>query len=50
MVDQPAPCTVADVGGSTCEARWFAREELETLSTDHLTEVTAEAVHAARLT
>lgn len=50
MVDQPAPPTVADVGGSTCEARWFAREELDTLPTETLTEVTAEAVQAARLT
>ncbi|WFE62285.1 NUDIX hydrolase [Micromonospora sp. WMMD714] len=50
MVDQPAPPTVTDVGGSTCEARWFAREELGALPTDRLTEVTAEAVQAARLT
>ncbi|MFI6822345.1 NUDIX hydrolase [Micromonospora sp. NPDC050187] len=49
VVDQPAPPTVADVGGSTCEARWFAREELETLPADRLTEVTAEAVQAADL-
>ncbi|WP_328343004.1 NUDIX hydrolase [Micromonospora sp. NBC_00421] len=50
MVDQPAPPTVTDVGGSTCEARWFAREELGALPADRLTEVTAEAVQAARLT
>ncbi|MGC4803699.1 NUDIX domain-containing protein [Micromonospora sp. DT233] len=49
-VDQPAPPTVIDVGGSTCEARWFAREELGALPPDHLTEVTAEAVQAAHLT
>ncbi|WP_446216877.1 NUDIX domain-containing protein [Micromonospora sp. IBHARD004] len=49
VVDQPAPPTVADVGGSTCEARWFRREELTALPTDRLTEVTAEAVHAAQL-
>ncbi|MDI5940648.1 NUDIX hydrolase [Micromonospora sp. DH15] len=49
MVDQPAPPTVTDVGGSTCEARWFAREELGALPADRLTEVTAEAVQAARL-
>ncbi|MER5701301.1 NUDIX hydrolase [Micromonospora sp. NPDC002296] len=49
-VDQPAPPIVTDVGGSTCEARWFAREELGALPTDRLTEVTAEAVQAARLT
>lgn len=50
MVDAPAPPTVADVGGSTCEARWFGRDELGALPTERLTEVTAEAVHAARLT
>ncbi|TWJ27174.1 ADP-ribose pyrophosphatase YjhB (NUDIX family) [Micromonospora sagamiensis] len=50
VVDQPAPPIVADVGGSTCEARWFARDELEALPADRLTEVTAEAVRAARLT
>ena len=31
VVDQPNPLTVADVGGSTCEARWFGREELGAL-------------------
>ncbi|MER7168660.1 NUDIX hydrolase [Micromonospora sp. NPDC000207] len=50
MVDQPAPPVVTDVGGSTCEARWFGREELGALPSDRLTEVTAEAVQAARLT
>ena len=32
------------------EARWFAREELSAARTDRLTEVTAEALRAARLT
>ncbi|WBB66473.1 NUDIX domain-containing protein [Micromonospora sp. WMMD812] len=50
VVDQPAPPTVADVGGSTCEARWFAPAELGALPAERLTEVTAEAVQAARLT
>ncbi|WP_025616666.1 NUDIX hydrolase [Salinispora cortesiana] len=50
VVDRPAPPTVIDVGGSTCEARWFAKEELGALPVDRLTEVTAEAVQAARLT
>ncbi|MBO4209082.1 NUDIX hydrolase [Micromonospora echinofusca] len=50
LVDVPAPCVVGDVGGSTCEARWFARDELRGLPADRLTEVTAEAVRAARLT
>ncbi|MER7890410.1 NUDIX hydrolase [Micromonospora sp. NPDC094482] len=50
VVDQPAPPRVADVGGSTSEARWFAPAELGALPADRLTEVTAEAVQAARLT
>lgn len=50
VVDQPAPPTVTDIGGSTCEARWFAKEELGALPAHRLTEVTAEAVQAARLT
>ncbi|MFC4018171.1 NUDIX hydrolase [Micromonospora sp. GCM10011542] len=49
VVDQPAPPIVADVGGSTCEARWFSREELDALPAHRLTEVTAEAVQAAQL-
>ncbi|MDW5324518.1 NUDIX domain-containing protein [Plantactinospora sp. KLBMP9567] len=49
VVDSPAPPTVGDVGGSTSEARWFGRDELEALPVDRLTEVTAEAVQAARL-
>ncbi|MFI7604093.1 NUDIX domain-containing protein [Micromonospora sp. NPDC049366] len=50
VVDQPAPPRVADVGGSTSEARWFAPAELGALPAERLTEVTAEAVQAARLT
>ena len=49
-VDAPAPPVVGDVGGSTCEARWFGPEELGALPPERLTEVTAEAVAAARLT
>lgn len=49
MVDSPAPCVVGDVGGSTCEARWFGPEELGALPAERVTEVTAEAVLAARL-
>ena len=48
-VEAPAPPAVRDVGGSTCEARWFHGEELRGLPADQLTEVTAEAVRAARL-
>lgn len=47
-VDHPAPVIVGDVGGSTSEARWFARGDLAALKPDELTEVTAEALHAAR--
>ena len=32
MVDQPHRPRVADVGGSTSEARWFTREELAALA------------------
>src|SRR4051794_21625810 len=49
VVDEPNAPTITDVGGSTCEARWFAREELGALPTDRLTEVTAEAVQAPQL-
>jgi 8-oxo-dGTP diphosphatase len=48
-VDNPAPPTVGDVGGSTSEARWFRYEELSALPPEQLTEVTAEAMKAARL-
>jgi ADP-ribose pyrophosphatase YjhB (NUDIX family) len=43
-VDDPTPPTVADGGGSTSEARWFAPDELTELTADELTEVTAEAL------
>jgi len=49
MVDAPASPVVGDVGGSTSEARWFAPDELRALPADRFTEVTAEAVRAARL-
>jgi hypothetical protein len=38
------------VGGSTSEARWMALKEVADLPADELTEVTAEALKAARLT
>jgi len=40
-VDRPSDPTVHDVGGSTAEARWFTRTELDALD---LTEVTAEVL------
>jgi ADP-ribose pyrophosphatase YjhB (NUDIX family) len=49
VVEAPAPPTVGDVGGSTSEARWFAPDELTALAPAELTEVTTEAVRAARL-
>jgi ADP-ribose pyrophosphatase YjhB (NUDIX family) len=48
-VDRPTPPTVGDVGGSTSEARWFTPAELGTLPAEQMTEVTAEAIQAARL-
>ncbi|HEX7745213.1 MAG TPA: NUDIX domain-containing protein [Micromonosporaceae bacterium] len=48
-VDTPVPPTVRDVGGSTSDARWFTRGEVGALPAHRLTEVTAEAVRAARL-
>lgn len=49
VVDRPVPPTVAEVGGSTCEARWFSVAEVASLPAAKLTEVTAEAMQAARL-
>ncbi|ASW53622.1 NUDIX domain-containing protein [Plantactinospora sp. KBS50] len=49
VIDSPAPLTVRDVGGSTCDARWFGAPELAALPVDLLTEVTAEAVRVAGL-
>jgi 8-oxo-dGTP diphosphatase len=43
-VDDPTSPTVADVGGSTSEARWFAPDELAVLAADELTEATTEAL------
>src|SRR3954451_24641651 len=48
-VDRPTEVVVGDVGGSTSEARWFAADEVAELSSAQLTEVTAEALLAARL-
>ncbi|HWG98393.1 MAG TPA: NUDIX domain-containing protein [Pilimelia sp.] len=49
LVDRPGPPIVADVGGSTCEARWFRPDELAALADHGLTEATAEAVRVAGL-
>ncbi len=45
--DSPAAPKVADVGGSTDDARWFPADELRDLPPSAITEVTAEAVRAA---
>jgi 8-oxo-dGTP diphosphatase len=47
-VDVPTAPTVADAGGSTSEARWFAPHELTALTADELTEVTVEALASLR--
>jgi 8-oxo-dGTP diphosphatase len=49
-VDRPTEVAVGDVGGSTSEARWMALKQVADVPIDQLTEVTAEALKAARLT
>jgi 8-oxo-dGTP diphosphatase len=49
IVEHPTKVRVGDVGGSTSEARWMALKEVGDLPHDSLTEVTAEALQAARL-
>ena len=49
MVDAPTEVVVRDVGGSTSEARWVDLKEVAQIPADGLTEVTAEALRAARL-
>jgi 8-oxo-dGTP diphosphatase len=48
-VAAPTPVIVGDVGGSTSEARWVTRDELGEIPAAQFTEVTAEALQAARL-
>lgn len=46
-IERPTTPTVADVGGSTVEARWFTPRQLATFDADEdLTEVTVEALAA----
>jgi ADP-ribose pyrophosphatase YjhB (NUDIX family) len=49
FVDAPTEVIVGDVGGSTSEACWMALKEVAQLPAEQLTEVTAEALRAARL-
>jgi len=49
FVDAPTEVIVKDVGGSTSEACWMALKEVAELPAEQLTEVTAEALRAARL-
>jgi 8-oxo-dGTP diphosphatase len=50
LVDAPTEVIVKDVGGSTSEACWMALAEVAELPAESLTEVTAEALKAAKLT
>jgi ADP-ribose pyrophosphatase YjhB (NUDIX family) len=49
IVEEPTEVVVSDVGGSTSEARWVDLKDVAAIAPDELTEVTAEALHAARL-
>ncbi|GIE33391.1 hypothetical protein Ait01nite_064360 [Actinoplanes italicus] len=49
VVDRPTEVTIHDVGGSTAEARWMPLKEVAELGADLITEVTADALRAARL-
>jgi 8-oxo-dGTP diphosphatase len=49
LVEAPTAVIVGDVGGSTSEARWVDRAEVAAIPADQLTEVTIEALRAARL-
>jgi 8-oxo-dGTP diphosphatase len=48
-VTEPSVPTIHDVGGSTDEVRWFTPAEIAALSDAELTEVTIEAMRAAKL-
>jgi 8-oxo-dGTP diphosphatase len=49
IVDEPTEVVVKDVGGSTSDARWVDLKDVAAIPADELTEVTAEALRAARL-
>jgi ADP-ribose pyrophosphatase YjhB (NUDIX family) len=50
VVEHPTEVVVKDVGGSTSEARWVDLKDVAAIPADEVTEVTAEAMKAARLT
>ncbi|RZU52033.1 ADP-ribose pyrophosphatase YjhB (NUDIX family) [Krasilnikovia cinnamomea] len=50
VVEAPTEVIVRDVGGSTSEACWMPLAQVTELPVNQLTEVTAEALKAARLT
>jgi 8-oxo-dGTP diphosphatase len=50
VVEAPTEVVVKDVGGSTSEARWVDLKDVAAIPADEVTEVTAEALKAARLT
>lgn len=49
VVSHPTEVTIHDVGGSTAEARWMPLKEVAGLGSDLITEVTADALRAAKL-
>ena len=49
LVAAPTEVVVSDVGGSTSEAGWVDLADVAAIPADQLTEVTAEALKAARL-
>ena len=50
VVESPTEVRVGDVGGSTSEACWIHLAEVARIPGEQVTEVTAEALRAARLT
>ncbi len=49
VVDKPTEVVIHDVGGSTSEARWMPLKDVAALAGEELTEVTADALRAAKL-
>jgi 8-oxo-dGTP diphosphatase len=49
VVDLPTEVKIHDVGGSTSDATWMALADVAALPEDEVTEVTAEALRAAKL-